>query len=123
MPYPGTKNGKDEQVFIFASISPAGLNMNASLYYVYAFIAQGVIAAVMGWLLTMTRPLSFMHRVWVLVIYNVIAGCAVHVENTIWWGVSYAYLGVAMGDLIISGFLQALIIAAIVKPKEELRNV
>ncbi|MDN3508222.1 MAG: hypothetical protein P0S94_04810 [Simkaniaceae bacterium] len=123
LPYPGSKVEKDEQVFIFASISPKGLNMSAPLYYIYASVTQFAIAGVMGWLLTMTRPQNFMRRVWFLLIFNVIAGCAVHVTNAIWWGVSYAYLTVAMSDLIISGFMQALIIASIVKPKEELTNV
>ena len=123
MPYPGSPAEKDEQVFIFASISPKGLNMNAPLYYVYSIFTQCVIAGVMAWLLTMTRPLTFMMRTWYLFIFIALAGCSVHVANAIWWGVSKTYVAVAMGDLIISGFIQALIIAAIMKPKEESKHV
>lgn len=123
MPYPGSPTEKEEQVFIFASVSPKGLNMSALLYYLYSVITQCVIAGVMGWLLTMTRPLNFMMRTIYLFIFALIAGCTVHLSNAVWWGVSKNYVAVAMGDLIISGFIQALIIAAIMKPKEETNHV
>ncbi len=105
---------RDPESFAFISLQPEGMQRSMAVSMKLALVNSIVVSILIVILLSSTSELSYMVRVFFVVMTGLIGALLGHVPNWIWWGFDTSYTIVMIADILIGWFLAGLIIAAYV---------
>lgn len=105
------QNETPKPPMVFASVRAEGMTDSMTIPMVISLITQIVAATLVAWLLSRTRGLTYLQRVFFTVVVALVAGIIVEVPYWNWFGFDPNFVLVAFADLLIGWFLAGLVIA------------
>ncbi len=105
-------NNKSHLAFISFQSAENMTNMQDSMKY--AYINNIIVSLLIVTLLACTSELSYLARVFFIVMVGMTGALLGHVPNWIWWGFDSSYTIIMIADITIGWFLAGLIMASLV---------
>lgn len=105
-------NNKEHLAFISFQSAEKMTSMQDSMKY--AYVNNIIVSLLIVTLLACTSELSYLARVFFIVMVGMTGALIGHVPNWIWWGFDSSYTIIMIADIIIGWFLAGLIMASLV---------
>lgn len=110
---PSMQSMESAPLFVFASVKLGATSANMTQNLIISFVTYLVAAFFVSWLLCRAKGLSYLGRVFFVIIFALSVGIITYIPAWNWFGFDLNYTLVGMADLLIGWFLAGLVLARI----------
>lgn len=122
--YQEQKKAIHDNPMIFAQINRHGIRDYSPLTYIWNILSLCVCVSFVAYLLTLLKlDTTYFKRFYFCVIFGLSTSIFAQLPGWVWFGASGSYVGIMIIDTVITWALVGLVLASIVKPKFQLKQM